>query len=100
MLIKVNGIAFKWSMKRFLINISVIALIATAFVLYSTNLVKANSRMKSVTVIVQKGDTLWSIAESAAPQSDPRVVIENIKQINHLSESNLKAGQKLSVNFN
>lgn len=100
MSIQLNGVTFRWSMKRFLINISIITLVATAFVLYTTNLVKANTTPKNMTVIVQKGDTLWSIAESLAPQADPRLVIENIKQNNHLSGSGLKTGQKLNVNFN
>jgi LysM domain len=49
-----------------------------------------------VVVTVQPGDTLWSIAHEAAPEEDPRDVIERIEDLNVLDGS-LQVGQKLAV---
>ncbi len=38
------------------------------------------------TITVNQGDTLWSIAESYCPNEDPRKVIYEIGQANHLGE--------------
>ena len=44
---------------------------------------------------VHQGDTLWSVAHRLAPGNDPRDVIARIQQVNHLSGSDLVAGQQL-----
>lgn len=47
-------------------------------------------------VIVEPGDTLWSIAVSNKPERmDPRIYIEAIKHANGLKESGVRAGQVL-----
>lgn len=46
---------------------------------------------------VRPGDTLWSIAHAARPVADPRVVIDQIQQINTLSGSGIIPGQRLAV---
>lgn len=48
-------------------------------------------------VLVQSGDTLWSIAAEAAPSVDPRVVIDRIKQLNGLTGDQLPVGLVLEV---
>ncbi len=49
-----------------------------------------------VRVVVQSGDTLWSIARDAAPGADPRATIEALREINQLRpESSLVPGQSL-----
>jgi LysM domain len=48
-------------------------------------------------VTVQPGDTLWSIAGEVAPGRDPRRVIEQIRQSNHLGSASLTPGQTLMV---
>ena len=50
-----------------------------------------------VVVIVQPGDTLWTLAQQAAPQLDPRAAILEIRQANGMSGSNLMAGQRLVI---
>jgi len=50
-----------------------------------------------VKMVVLSGQNLWSIAESAEPNADPRAVIEQIRQINSLSGYQLTAGQTLWV---
>ena len=48
-------------------------------------------------VTVMPGDTLWSIAESAAPGADPRDVVDEIIRLNALSSASLVAGQNLAL---
>jgi LysM repeat protein len=47
--------------------------------------------------VVQRGDSLWSIAVREFPNSDPRDVVGELKSLNHLSSAGLVAGQKLRL---
>lgn len=49
------------------------------------------------TVTVQPGDTLWSIAQRTAPNRDPRRVVDQLRQLNHLNSVSLTPGQTLKV---
>lgn len=49
------------------------------------------------TVTVAPGDTLWGIAEATDPGADPRALIAEIKEANHLPASELTPGQQLAV---
>ncbi|KNY06409.1 LysM peptidoglycan-binding domain-containing protein [Microbacterium sp. GCS4] len=49
------------------------------------------------TVTVMPGDTLWSIAESVAPGSDPREVIGDITRLNALQGGALQIGQEIAI---
>jgi LysM domain len=44
---------------------------------------------------VRVGETLWSIAESAYPASDPRDAVYRIEQANDMHTSDIVAGQVL-----
>jgi hypothetical protein len=49
-------------------------------------------------VVVQYGDTLWSIASSVAgPGDDVRAVVAEIRQVNDLPGSDLEPGQVLQL---
>jgi LysM domain-containing protein len=48
-------------------------------------------------VVVQPGQTLWSIASTAEPAADPRLVIQQIIAANALGGSSIRAGQLLWV---
>ena len=48
-------------------------------------------------IVVQPGQTLWSIASAAEPTADPRAVIQQIMSVNALSEPGIQAGQLLWV---
>ena len=50
-----------------------------------------------VDVTVAPGDTLWSIASQAAPDRDPRDVIEEIRQLNDMPGDVLPIGVVLRV---
>lgn len=47
------------------------------------------------TVVVQPGDTLWGLAQAAAPGRDPRPVVDQIRELNDLPGGALTAGQLL-----
>lgn len=49
------------------------------------------------TVTVMPGDTLWSIAETAAPAADPRTVVSDIQRLNALGGGSLQVGQRLAI---
>jgi len=49
------------------------------------------------TVTVLSGDSLWSIAQMVAPESDPRDVVDAISQLNQLSGGPLLAGDELAI---
>ena len=49
------------------------------------------------TITVSSGESLWSIAESVAPQADPRDVVDAIVRLNALDGVSVQAGQSLSI---
>ncbi len=48
-------------------------------------------------VMVQPGESLWSIAERVAPNADPRDVIDAIVAFNQLGSADVMAGQQLGI---
>jgi hypothetical protein len=48
-------------------------------------------------MVVLSGQSLWSIAESAEPNADPRAVIEQIRQLNSLPGYQVTPGETLWV---
>jgi LysM domain-containing protein len=55
------------------------------------------ARQNLVQVVVRPGQTLWSVAESADPDQDTRVVVRQIVDLNSLSGPTVQAGQELWV---
>jgi hypothetical protein len=55
------------------------------------------ARENLVQVIVRQGQSLWSVAESAAPDQDTRAVIQQIIDLNSLNGDTVFAGQQLWV---
>ncbi|WP_309129093.1 LysM peptidoglycan-binding domain-containing protein [Microbacterium sp.] len=49
------------------------------------------------TVTVMPGDTLWSIAADAAPDADPREVIDDIMRLNSLPSGMVQTGTTLAL---
>src|SRR4029077_9489946 len=49
------------------------------------------------TVVVQPGDTLWSIAAAHYPGDDVRVRVDDIERANGLSGPTIEAGQELRL---
>ena len=55
------------------------------------------ARQNLVQVVVRPGQTLWSVAESADPDQDTRVVVRQIADLNSLSGPTVQAGRQLWV---
>jgi hypothetical protein len=55
------------------------------------------ARQNLVQVVVRPGQTLWSVAESADPDQDTRVVVQQIVDLNSLCGPTVVAGQPLWV---
>lgn len=51
----------------------------------------------AVTVTVQPGDSLWTIAADRVPDQDPRVTISQIRELNDLSGSRVLPGDQILV---
>jgi LysM domain len=48
-------------------------------------------------VVVRQGQTLWSIAASAEPTADPRIVVQQIIEVNALTGTDIRTGELLWV---
>jgi hypothetical protein len=48
-------------------------------------------------VVVQAGDSLWSIAERAMPGEDPRDAVAKIESLNRLTSAQVDVGQQLRI---
>ena len=48
-------------------------------------------------VSVEPGESLWQLAETVAPNADPRDVIADIENLNNLSSGELQPGQRLAI---
>jgi LysM domain len=55
------------------------------------------ARQNLLQVVVRPGQTLWSVAESADPDQDTRVVVQQIIDLNSLNSATVPAGQQLWV---
>jgi LysM repeat protein len=49
------------------------------------------------TVVVQRGDTIWSLASRHYPDSDPRARVDQIERLNHLDGPDVRPGQRLQL---
>ncbi|HTY73511.1 MAG TPA: LysM peptidoglycan-binding domain-containing protein [Actinomycetes bacterium] len=62
---------------------------------------QASDRPTDVTprasVVVHPGETLWQIARRVAPQTDPRVTVHRIEELNNLTSAAVPAGERLYV---
>lgn len=57
----------------------------------------ASTKASYVRVVVQPGDTLWSIAKAAKPGADPRGYVQRIIELNGLPGPDVRVGQALSL---
>lgn len=58
-----------------------------------------SARIPADTAVVRvgAGETLWDVAQRVAPRSDPRAVVERIRQLNRIEGSAVQPGQPLRV---
>lgn len=92
-----HGVNYQWRFSKFLIHCLIIVSVLAIMISYISNVAKANLPRQEMIIVVHHGDTLWSLAQKIKPHDDPRLVIRNIKEQNHLDSSILMAGQKLKL---
>lgn len=83
---------------RALALLSLVALLLAAFSLGRAASSASSSPVAHLVLqqtTVESGETLWSLAHRVAPGNDPREVVQEIRDINHLQGSSLQAGQQL-----
>ncbi len=82
-----------------LVGICVLALVAAAcvglFYLYASGATSVPER--TGVAYVQVGETLHDVAQRSAPNSDPDVVVERIRELNRMADSHVVPGQSLIV---
>lgn len=73
-------------------------LMAAAIVVMINRPAEVPAPAETSTVVVQAGDTLWSLAEGLVPEGDRRVTISQIVELNGLSSAgDIHAGDVLVV---
>ncbi|MEH1128815.1 LysM peptidoglycan-binding domain-containing protein [Micromonospora sp. CPCC 206061] len=70
---------------------------AGVIVLGATASRAADPPAATVTMVVQEGDTLWSIAGRYFPDRDPVAAVETIRRVNRLDGYDVYAGQELAL---
>lgn len=81
---------------RAVVLLTVIAMVF--FLLLTSGAGAGNEVRPTVTHVVAGGDTLWSIAaQHTAPGEDVRATVYDIKRINDLDDSVIRAGEQLVV---
>ena len=48
-------------------------------------------------ITIAQGYTLWQIARTVDPHTDPRITVERIRELNGLPDSSIRAGQELII---
>ncbi|HXR45210.1 MAG TPA: LysM peptidoglycan-binding domain-containing protein [Pseudolysinimonas sp.] len=48
-------------------------------------------------VSVQPGESLWQLAETVAPNADPRDVVSDIVKLNDLGSGEIQPGQRIAI---
>ena len=88
---------------RFVVGALTTMLVAAAFALvaiFGASHAAASNESSAAEfgyVVVQPGDSLWSVATALDPTSDPRDVVAEIVRLNQLESSGVQAGQPIAV---
>ena len=81
------------SWRRLLAAVAAVAALSIAFSLGA----RGGGDMHYTTVVVEPGDTLWSIASAHYPADDVRVSVDDIEQANGLPGPAIQVGQSLRL---
>ena len=81
------------SVRRLLAAVAAVSLLGIGFALGA----HGDGPTRYTTVVVQPGDTLWSIAVEHYPADDVRVRVDDIEQANGLAGPTIQVGQTLRL---
>ena len=79
-----------------------LAAVAAAFAVVALSIAfalgaRGSGEARYTTVVVQPGDTLWSIAVDHYPADDVRIRVDDIEQANSLQSPTIQVGQSLRL---
>lgn len=84
---------------RALVLLALLALVLAAFVLGRAGSSEAATSSRApvpyAQTTVHQGETLWAVAQRIAPGHDPRDVVQQLRELNHLSDGGVQVGQQL-----
>ena len=84
--------------RRAVRNVAIgVAALALLFLIFSSRVLGATPPRPAQVVVVQPGQTVWSIAESRYPNQDPRQTVDEIDRANHLSGGAVYPGERLRL---
>src|SRR5690625_1174645 len=76
--------------------VALVALVLSVFIGSSAQAGQQDAGVEVTTITIADGETLWSYAKDIAePGDDIRDVVELIKDLNNLTNSQVRAGQQL-----
>ncbi len=81
------------SVRRLLAAVAAVFLIGVGFALGA----RGSTQPAETTVVVQPGDTLWSIASERYPSDDVRARVQDIEHANGLQGPTIEVGQTLKL---
>ena len=79
------------------LTLTVLALATLALIVVRLVAALSAGVAEPVDVTVRPGDSLWSIAAQAAPDRDPRAVIDEIRELNRVTGDVVRVGEVLRV---
>lgn len=88
----------RWNPRKFSIFVGLIIFSCTIILgLGSMSPTQAADKKTYKQVIVENGDTLWGLAVRYVPGNDPRMVIDEIINVNELNNATISPGQVLDI---
>ena len=96
---KIQEVIITVSAFALLIMLAISAMaIASKFVPKSSPMItRSAERSIYAEIVVEPGDTLWSIARMHLPNEDPRDVVGGIRKLNELTSAEIFPGQVLTI---
>lgn len=91
------------NMKKFIRSTSIMIGLIVLLILMLTNISFSHTDLRYKEIAVSSGDTLWSIAKYERANNlyfenkDIRDIVDEIKFVNNLKDSNLSIGDKLNI---
>ena len=91
------------NMKKFIRSISITIGLIIFIILLLANISFSHNEVNYKEIVTSSGDTLWSIAKYEKNNNDYfenrdiRDIVDEIKYLNHLTNSNLNIGEKLNI---
>jgi LysM repeat protein len=87
--------ARRW--RRIVRNAVLAGLVLVAVGLAAARSVEGSAPPAQQTVMVQRGDTIWSLASRHYPDSDPRSRVDQIERLNHLDGPDVRPGERIQL---